>query len=125
MVAIMKPKTYLYDVTFDFQETEDCLGPHIALTFDVQGGAASGYNTPLLFKSAKQEEKEQVINKLKEIGIDIPDIEKKETKPVAKKSLLEVYQQINRMGDEILKARKTAPVKEASLTDRLIQIIKK
>ncbi|HDK7017161.1 TPA: hypothetical protein M4161_004479 [Klebsiella pneumoniae] len=121
----MKPKTYLENVTFDFQETEECLGPHIALTFDFQGGAASGYNTPLLFKSAKQEEKEQVINKLKEIGIDVPGIQKEETKPVAKKSLLEVYQHINRVADEILKAQKTAPVKETSLTDRLIQIIKK
>ncbi|MDI6635361.1 hypothetical protein [Pantoea dispersa] len=121
----MKPTAYLEDVTFDFEESADSLGAHIALTFDFQGGAASGYNKPLLFKSRKKEEKEQVINKLKEIGVDVSEVE--EAKPVINKSLsrLEVYKKINQMADEIIRKQKIAPVKEESLTDKLIKKIKK
>jgi len=43
--------TYLTNVDFSGKATEESLGAHIAYTFDFQGGAASGYNTPLLFKS--------------------------------------------------------------------------
>lgn len=134
MVATVKPKTYLYDVSFDFEETEDCLGPHIALTFDFQGGAASGYNTPLLFKlqdetlkpifkSKAEAIKPELILKLKEIGVDTSTLEKE--KPVKKTAINpDVYARIREMLEEMQKANKPAPVKEPSLTDKLIQIMK-
>ena len=53
--------TYLEDVSFDFEESEDSLGAHIALTFDFHGGAASGYNKPLLFKAVLYDGKSIVI----------------------------------------------------------------
>lgn len=71
-----KPSAYLEDVTFDFEESEDTLGAHIALTFDFQGGAASGYNKPLLFKSENLEVNDEMILKLKEIGVNTEKLEK-------------------------------------------------
>ncbi len=71
-----KPSAYLEDVTFDFEESEDSLGAHIALTFDFQGGAASGYNQPLLFKSDSVEVNEEMILKLKEVGVNTEELEK-------------------------------------------------
>lgn len=68
--------TYLEDVSFDFEESEDSLGAHIALTFDFQGGAASGYNKPLLFKADNTEINKDLIIKLKELGEDTTDLEK-------------------------------------------------
>lgn len=134
MVATMKPKTYLENVTFDFEETEDCLGPHIALTFDFQGGAASGYNKPLLFKSKEEtftpifKSKAEAITpelilKLKEIGVDTSTLEKE--KPVKKTAIdPDVYARLKEMLEEMKKAKTPAPVKEKSQTDRLIQIMK-
>lgn len=72
----MKPSVLLEDVTFDFDESEDSLGPHIALTFDFQGGAASGYNKPLLFKADNVEINEEMVLKLKELGVDTAKLEK-------------------------------------------------
>ncbi len=72
----MKPSTLLEDVTFDFEESEESLGPHIALTFDFQGGAASGYNKPLLFKADNVEINEELILKLKTLGVNTEEIEK-------------------------------------------------
>lgn len=69
-------KTFLEDVSFDFEESEDSLGAHIALTFDFQGGAASGYNKPLLFKADKAGINKELITKLKELGEDTTDLEK-------------------------------------------------
>lgn len=109
MVTTLKPKTYLYDVTFDFAETEDCLGPHIALTFDFQGGAASGYNSPLLlkskgeastpiFKSKAETITPQLISKLKEIGIDTSTLEK--LKPALKETISpEIYAQLKEIAE--------------------------
>lgn len=71
-----KPSAYLEDVTFDFEESEDSLGAHIALTFDFQGGAASGYNKPLLFKADNVEVNDEMILKLKEIGVNTAELEK-------------------------------------------------
>lgn len=71
-----KPSAYLEDVTFDFEESEDSLGAHIALTFDFQGGAASGYNKPLLFKAENLEVNKDMVQKLKEIGVDTDKLEK-------------------------------------------------
>lgn len=71
-----KPSKLLKDVGFDFEEDENSLGPHIALTFDFQGGAASGYNKPLLFKSDELEVTPELINKLKELGVDTSEIKK-------------------------------------------------
>lgn len=69
-------KTFLEDVTFDFEETEESLGAHIALTFDFQGGAASGYNKPLLFKSDNLEINKELISKLKDLGENTESLEK-------------------------------------------------
>lgn len=71
-----RPKQMLQDVSFDFTESEDSLGAHIALTFDFQGGAASGYNKPLLFKADNLEVNPEMILKLKEIGVNTEKLEK-------------------------------------------------
>lgn len=71
-----KPSKLLKDVSFDFEPTEESLGPHIALTFDFQGGAASGYNKPLLFKSEQLAVTPELINKLAELGVDTSEINK-------------------------------------------------
>lgn len=119
----MKPKAYLEDVTFDFEEDENSLGAHIALTFDFQGGAASGYNTPLLFKSKNEAVTPELISKLKEVGVDTSTLEKE--KPVTKTAInSDVYARIKEMLGEMQKATKPAPVKDKTQTDRLIQIMK-
>lgn len=71
-----KPSVLLKDVTFDFEESEDTLGPHIALTFKMQGGAASGYNKPLLFKSEEIKVTPELIELIKNTGEDTSSIEK-------------------------------------------------
>ncbi len=71
-----KPSKLLKDVSFDFEPNETSLGPHIALTFDFQGGAASGYNKPLLFKADNLEITPELISKLKDLGVDTSEINK-------------------------------------------------
>lgn len=71
-----EPSVLLKDVTFDFEESEDTLGPHIALTFKMQGGAASGYNKPLLFKSEEIKVTPELIELIKTTGEDTSSIEK-------------------------------------------------
>lgn len=69
--------TYLKDVDFSHKPTDESCGAHIAYTFDFQGGAASGYNTPLLFKS---EDGNQVsfekLKALQAMGEDVTEIHK-------------------------------------------------
>ena len=68
---------YLEDVDFSQKETEEICGAHIAYTFDFQGGAASGYNTPLAFKSSdKPVITFEKIQKLKSLGENMDKIEK-------------------------------------------------
>jgi len=120
----MKPKTYLEDVTFGFEEDENSLGPHIALTFDFQGGAASGYNNPLLFKSKNETVTPQLISKLKEIGVDTSTLEK--DKPTNKSAINpDVYSRLTEILDEMKKAKTPTVVKDDSLTARLIEKMKK
>jgi hypothetical protein len=69
-------KNYLQNVSFDFEENEESLGPHIAYTLEFQGGAASGYNDPILLKSKKTVITSEVIKGLKEVGIDTSSLEK-------------------------------------------------
>lgn len=71
------PKTYLEGIDFSEKATENTCGAHIAYTFDFQGGAASGYNTPLLFKGNKQDAISfDKIEKLAKLGEDISQIKK-------------------------------------------------
>lgn len=71
-----KPSVMLEDVTFDFEESDETLGPHIALTFKMQGGAASGYNKPLLFKSEEIKITPELVELIKSTGEDTTSIEK-------------------------------------------------
>lgn len=72
-----KPKKLLKDVTFDWEPEDDKdLGAHLAYTLDIQGGAASGYNKPLLLKSEKPEVTPEIIKSLEELGIDTAKIMK-------------------------------------------------
>lgn len=72
-----KPKRLLKDVTFDWEvKDEDDLGAHLAYTLEVQGGAASGYNKPLMLKSEKPEVTPEIIKSLKDLGIETENITK-------------------------------------------------
>lgn len=71
-----KPSVLLKEVDFSFEEDENSLGPHIALTFAMQGGAASGYNKPLLFKADDVEITPELIEKIKLTGEDTTALEK-------------------------------------------------
>ena len=71
------PITYLEDIDFSQGEDENSCGAHIAYTFDFQGGAASGYNTPLMFKSnGKALVTFDKIEKLKSLGENMDKVEK-------------------------------------------------
>lgn len=69
--------TYLEDIDFSAPASDVSCGGHIAYTFEMQGGAASGYNTPLMFKG-----KDDIaisfdkIEKLKALGEDVTEIKK-------------------------------------------------
>lgn len=69
--------TYLADVDFSGKATEDSCGAHIAYTFDFQGGAASGFNTPLLFKSGdKPDISLEKLKALEDMGEDVTELRK-------------------------------------------------
>lgn len=69
--------TYLTDVDFSGKATEDSCGAHIAYTFDFQGGAASGFNTPLLFKSGDTPEISlEKLKALEDMGEDVTELRK-------------------------------------------------
>lgn len=69
--------TYLTDVDFSGKSTDDSCGAHIAYTFDFQGGAASGFNTPLLFKSGDNPEISfEKLEALEKMGEDVTDLRK-------------------------------------------------
>lgn len=69
--------TYLTDVDFSGKATDDSCGAHIAYTFDFQGGAASGFNTPLLFKSSDTPEISfEKLEALEKMGEDITELRK-------------------------------------------------
>lgn len=69
--------TYLTNVDFSGKATEETLGAHIAYTFDFQGGAASGYNNPLLFKSdGSPEVTFEKIEALAKMGEDVTELRK-------------------------------------------------
>ena len=71
------PKTYLENIDFSEKASDTTCGAHIAYTFDFQGGAASGYNTALLFKSEDQNQVSfDKIEKLAALGEDVTDIKK-------------------------------------------------
>lgn len=69
--------TYLADVDFSGKPTDDSCGAHIAYTFGFQGGAASGYNTPLLFKSDEAPEISfEKLEALEKMGEDVTELRK-------------------------------------------------
>lgn len=69
--------TYLADVDFSGKATEDSCGAHIAYTFDFQGGAASGFNTPLLFKSGDTPDISlEKLKALEDMGEDVTELRK-------------------------------------------------
>lgn len=69
--------TYLADVDFSGKATEDSCGAHIAYTFDFQGGAASGFNTPLLFKSGDAPDISlEKLKALEDMGEDVTELRK-------------------------------------------------
>jgi len=69
--------TYLTDVDFSGKATDDSCGAHIAYTFDFQGGAASGFNTPLLFKSGDNPEISfDKLEALAKMGEDVTELRK-------------------------------------------------
>ena len=71
------PHTYLADVDFSHKATEDSCGAHIAYTFDFQGGAASGFNTPLLFKSSDVPDVSfEKLKALETMGEDVTELRK-------------------------------------------------
>ncbi len=75
----MKPKTLLKDVTFDFDKDEKSpMGPHLAYTLSLQGGAASGYNKALVFKAQDTNITEELLKALEIAGITLEEVEIKE-----------------------------------------------
>ena len=69
--------TYLTDVDFSGKATDDSCGAHIAYTFEFQGGAASGFNTPLLFKSGDNPEISfEKLEALAKMGEDVTELRK-------------------------------------------------
>ncbi|ELZ4050399.1 hypothetical protein UL603_003328 [Yersinia enterocolitica] len=72
----MKPKTLLKDVTFDFDKDEKApLGPHLAYTLSIQGGAASGYNKALVFKARGVDVTSELFKALEIAGITLEEVE--------------------------------------------------
>lgn len=53
-----QPKYFIEDVSFEFEEDEAGFTPHLAYTIAAQGGAASGWNDPLLLKAHASESPE-------------------------------------------------------------------
>lgn len=53
-----QPKYFIEDVSFEFEEDEAGFTPHLAYTIAAQGGAASGWNDPLLLKANASESPE-------------------------------------------------------------------
>lgn len=69
--------TYLENVDFSSQENPSSCGAHLAYTFDFQGGAASGYNEPLMFKAdSKVIITKAMIEAVKAVGEDVTEIQK-------------------------------------------------
>ncbi|EPZ8125571.1 hypothetical protein ACXV6R_003453 [Yersinia enterocolitica] len=67
-----KPKTLLKDVTFNWEADEKApLGPHLAYTLSIQGGAASGYNKALVFKARGTDITEELLKALEIAGISL------------------------------------------------------
>ncbi|EMX8411944.1 TPA: hypothetical protein ACG3ZG_003041 [Yersinia enterocolitica] len=72
----MKPAKYLKGVTFDFDKDEKApLGPHLAYTLSIQGGAASGYNKALVFKAQDTNITEELLKALEIAGITLEEVE--------------------------------------------------
>lgn len=75
----MKPAKYLKGVTFNFDKDESApLGPHLAYTLSIQGGAASGYNKALVFKAQDTNITEELLKALEIAGITLEEVEVKE-----------------------------------------------
>ncbi|HFF1619977.1 TPA: hypothetical protein ACGBIE_001955 [Yersinia enterocolitica] len=71
-----KPKTLLKDVTFNWEADEKApLGPHLAYTLSIQGGAASGYNKALVFKAKGTNITEELLKALSDVGITLEEVE--------------------------------------------------
>lgn len=69
--------TYLTNVDFSGKASEESLGAHLAYTFDFQGGAASGYNTALVFKSGDEADISfEAIAKMAAMGEDVTELRK-------------------------------------------------
>lgn len=69
--------TYLTNVDFSGKASEESLGAHLAYTFDFQGGAASGYNTALVFKSGDEANISfEAIDKMAKMGEDVTELRK-------------------------------------------------
>ncbi|WP_019210085.1 hypothetical protein [Yersinia massiliensis] len=75
----MKPKKLLKDVTFDWEADKKApLGPHLAYTLSIQGGAASGYNKALVFKARGTNITEELLKALEIAGITLEEVDIKE-----------------------------------------------
>ncbi|HDL7824271.1 TPA: hypothetical protein PXP39_001915 [Yersinia enterocolitica] len=92
----MKPKTLLKDVTFNWEADEKApLGPHLAYTLSIQGGAASGYNKALVFKARGTDITEELLKALETAGISLEEVEVEvETKKEEEESNNELLQAI-------------------------------
>lgn len=65
------------NLTFNFQKSEKIpFNPHVAYTLAVNGGAASGYNKPVVLKANELEVSPEAIAVLKGLGVDTSDLEK-------------------------------------------------
>ena len=68
---------YITNVSFSEKSNEKSLGAHLAYTFEEQGGAASGYNKPLMFKSQDGAEiTVEKIEALEKLGEDVTELKK-------------------------------------------------
>lgn len=70
--------TYLEDIDFSAPASDVSCGAHIAYTFAEQGGAASGFNNPLMFKNnaANAELSFEKLETLKALGEDVTELRK-------------------------------------------------
>ncbi|EKN4167278.1 hypothetical protein NUF34_003359 [Yersinia enterocolitica] len=90
----MKPKTLLKDVTFDFDKDEKApLGPHLAYTLSIQGGAASGYNKALVFKARGTDITEELLKALEIAGISLEEVETKEEEEESNNDILKSFEE--------------------------------
>ncbi|MFW5394167.1 hypothetical protein V1951_23210, partial [Yersinia sp. 2544 StPb PI] len=61
---------------FDFDKDEKApLGPHLAYTLSIQGGAASGYNKALVFKARGVDVTSELFKVLEIAGITLEEAE--------------------------------------------------